>query len=40
MTVTLCSTMSAQKWQEDARSKLRAVVAVLQHDPDLARKNP
>jgi hypothetical protein len=40
MTVTLCTTMSAQKWREDARSKLRAVVAVLQHDPDLARKNP
>jgi len=40
MTVTLCFTIPAQKWREDAGSKLRAVVAVLQHDPDLARKNP
>jgi hypothetical protein len=40
MTVTLCSVMSAQKWQEHARPKLRAVVAVLQHHPDPARKNP
>jgi hypothetical protein len=30
----------AQKWQEDARAKYRVVVAVLQHEPDLACKNP
>jgi hypothetical protein len=40
MTITLCSMIFAQKWREHARSKLRAVVAVLQHDPDAARKNP
>jgi hypothetical protein len=40
MTVTLCQMIGAQKWREGAARKLRAVVAVLQHHPGIARKNP
>jgi hypothetical protein len=40
MTVTLWQMNRAQKWQEGAGAKLRVVVAMLQHHPDVACKNP